>query len=69
MMSGTCEKIGFTDFSTMHFQYFTLLIAGPNSISSHVPGTFSAHNMHEFIVDSEPVATVAGVAAGASDTV
>ena len=39
-VSGTCERIGFTDFSTTHFQYFTLLITGPNSISSHVPGTF-----------------------------
>jgi hypothetical protein len=28
MVSGTCEKIGFTDFSTTHFQYFTLLITG-----------------------------------------
>jgi hypothetical protein len=35
----TCETIGFTDFSTTHFQYFTQLITGPNSIFSHVPDT------------------------------
>jgi hypothetical protein len=39
-VSGTCERIGFTDFGTTHFQCFTQLITGPNSISSHVPGTF-----------------------------
>ena len=38
-VSGTCEKIGFTDFSTMYFQCFTQLITGRNSISSHVPDT------------------------------
>jgi hypothetical protein len=38
-VTGTCEKIGFSDFSTTHFQYFTGLKTGPNSISSHVPGT------------------------------
>ncbi|MFZ0960810.1 MAG: hypothetical protein WAO35_07875, partial [Terriglobia bacterium] len=41
MVSGTCEKIGFTDFSTMHFQYVTRLKRGSNSIFSHVPGTIS----------------------------
>ena len=41
MVSGTCEKISFTDFSTTHFQYFAQLITGPNSIFSHVPGTIS----------------------------
>jgi hypothetical protein len=35
------KQIGFTDFSTTHFQYFTRLITGPNSISSHVPEAFS----------------------------
>jgi hypothetical protein len=39
MVPGTCEKIGFTDFSTTHFQCFTQLKTGPNSIFSHVPGT------------------------------
>jgi hypothetical protein len=39
-VSGTCEKIGFIDFSTTYFQCFTQLITGPNSIFSHVPGTF-----------------------------
>ena len=43
-MSGTCEKIGFSDFSTTHFQYFTGLKTGPNSISSHVPGTAALTN-------------------------
>ena len=38
---GTCEKIGFTDFSTTHFQCFTQLKTGPNSIFSHVPDTVS----------------------------
>ncbi len=37
--SGTCEKIGFTDFGTTHFQCFTQLITGSNSIFSHVPDT------------------------------
>jgi hypothetical protein len=41
MVPGTCEKFGFTDFSTTHFQQFTLLITGPNSIFSHVPDTVS----------------------------
>jgi hypothetical protein len=40
-VSGTCEKIGFTDFSTTYFQCFALWITGPNSIFSHVPGTIS----------------------------
>ena len=30
--AGTCEKIGFADFSTTHFQCFTQLITGPDSI-------------------------------------
>ena len=37
--TGTCEEIGFSDFSTTHFQCLTLLITGPKSISSHVPDT------------------------------
>jgi hypothetical protein len=37
---GTCEEIGFTDFSTTHFQRFPQLKIGPNSIFSHVPDTF-----------------------------
>jgi hypothetical protein len=43
---GTCEKIGFTDFSTTHFQCFTQLKTGPNSIFSHVPGTFFGTTMN-----------------------
>jgi biopolymer transport protein ExbD len=42
MGTGTCEEIGFTDFSTTYFQYFTRLKPGLNSISSHVPDTLSA---------------------------
>ena len=38
---GTCEKIGLTDFGTTHFQYLTLLITGPISISSDISGTIS----------------------------
>ena len=41
---GTCEEIDFTDAGTTDYQYFTLWIIGPNSISSHVPGTVSFHN-------------------------
>ena len=40
-VSGTCEEIGFTDFSTTYFQYLTRVITGPNSIFSHVPDTLS----------------------------
>jgi hypothetical protein len=39
-VSGTCEEIGFVDFGTTTFQWFTVWITGQNSISSHVPGTF-----------------------------
>jgi hypothetical protein len=38
MVSGRCKEIGFTDFSTEHFQCLAQLIAGPNLIFSHVPG-------------------------------
>ena len=44
--TGTCEKIGFADFSTTYFQYFTLLITGSNSVSSHVPGTIFPIDRH-----------------------
>ena len=40
-VSGTCEEIGFVDFRAMTFQWFTVWITGQNSISSHVPDTFS----------------------------
>ena len=46
---GTCEKIGFADFRTSHFQCFTLLIMGPNSIFSHVPGTLSSAHLRSMI--------------------
>ena len=37
---GKCEEIGFIDFGTVNFQWFTVWITGQNSIFSHVPGTF-----------------------------
>jgi len=39
-VAGTCEKIGFIEFGTAHFQWFILWITRRNSIFSHVPGIF-----------------------------
>jgi hypothetical protein len=52
-VSGTCEKIGFIDFSTTHFQCFTQLKTGPNSIFSHVPGRASGSSGNEIGVSDQ----------------
>jgi len=66
-VSGTCEKIGFTDFTTTHFQCFRQLKIGPNSIFSHVPGTFFLpRNLFSSILGNRHLSLVTALLTGSS---